>query len=128
MVRPWNLQRAQRSCHAGTSEYVVDGDKRGWPRVGREGGFDPCSGLLGRIPVAVAEQSAEGADREMSHTAIHWSISWTTGRRQPPRSQLLEPLCRPSAVDLDGTKLHVLITSNEVRQPRDLGGELDGLW
>src|SRR5271166_876958 len=63
-----------------------------------------------------------------THTAIHWSISWTTGRRQPPRSQLLEPLCRPSAVDLDGTKLHVLITSNEVRQPRDLGGELDGLW
>lgn len=68
------------------------------------------------------------ADREMSHTAIQWSISWTAGRRQRPRSQLLEPLCGASAVDLDGTKLYVLITSNEVRQPRDLGGELDGLW
>jgi len=66
--------------------------------------------------------------RHATHITIQWSMSWTTGRRQPPRSQLLEPLCRPSAVDLDGTKLHVLITSNDVRQPRDLGGELDGLW
>jgi hypothetical protein len=44
------------------------------------------------------------------------------------RSQLLEPLRRPSAVNLDGTKFHVLITPNEVGQPRDLGGELYGLW
>jgi Recombinase zinc beta ribbon domain len=62
---------------------------------------------------------------EPDRDKVRIGFRWHTG---PPRSQLLEPLCRPSAVDLDGTKLHVLITSNQVRQPRDLGGELDGLW
>ena len=61
MIRTGDLDRAQRSRGAAAGQYVIDSNDWRKPPVGREGGLNPCPGLLGRIPIAIAQQTAKWA-------------------------------------------------------------------